>query len=281
MSATRQINMLRLLADLSPAQWKVFCVLMLIGRRVTEMEIIRYSKLSKGTVVAALQALCDPLYGLAFRVKSGWVLANQPMLETQENGEIDDKSINFILSPIININQNHLTEIETVNNNSAKSTKFELFYNSLSDEKKATWDALRAAGIGYNFRTAALLDLEHITPEYITAKKKQISRACDVGALIEALEQNIPADDAQIENSTSWSSYSIDFGQSSEPESDGEREERINARLSQLSRLREVIAEARANGWDDVVIKRTDAAETIIHFLQMDGVNVTLESLEE
>jgi len=95
-------------------------------------------------------------------------------------------------------------------------------------ELQAKWEALTAAGIGRNSRTARLVAMEHVTPEFIAAHAAALhgKNGNGKGILILRLENNEPVPEAKPKQSYSdWEVTASDYEDAPEDCQDPEPEE--------------------------------------------------------
>ncbi|MEI7848729.1 MAG: hypothetical protein WCK35_23210 [Chloroflexota bacterium] len=124
------------------------------------------------------------MLGLVDHTPSGWFLA-PGILVSEVSGIITDP-INIIIP---DSNQ------KSINNNNNKNIKGR---NISAAETQKIWEILSAAGIRQNERTRELLQKEHVTPEYISAKLAEykdrgLAGSQWTGLLIRVLESGEPA----------------------------------------------------------------------------------------
>jgi len=214
-------NMLRLIGELKGAPLSIIFVMLFLNRCVTELELIRYTRYSKATIWGALKLLCDPVYGLVLRVQGGWVLARNEQGLLSWVADDSEKVQNLNLFSTTTIKESINNDNNDINSNTKKGLKIKPFAN-IPEDKQPICQALLKAGIFQNNRTAALVEMPHITPEYIAAKKLEYPARKDVGFLIQALEAGEPiAEKAPLEKvSFTNSCFSEILDDDEEPEDD-------------------------------------------------------------
>lgn len=192
-------NPLRLIHDLKGAPLSVVLTLAILRRPANGIELSRYTGYDQDTITKTLRKLEDPfLFGLLVRVKHGWALAENAQIPLFFNQKSE------ILGLISTTTINKLTNSNQDDSSSTKKIRKSRIF---SDEEKPRWDALAKGGIFYNDRTAALVKLEHATPEYITAKiaefrARKLSLPKNAGLLLLAIENNEPIIEAVPESET-------------------------------------------------------------------------------
>lgn len=193
-------NPLRMIHDLKGAPLSVVLTLAILRRPANGIELSRYTGYDQDTITKTLRKLEDPfLFGLLVRVKHGWALAENAQIPLFFN----QKSENLGLISTTTINKLTNSNQDDSSSSPKKIRKSRIF----SDEEKPRWDALAKGGIFYNDRTAALVKLQHATPEYITAKiaefkERKLRLPHNAGLLLLAIENNEPIIEAVPESET-------------------------------------------------------------------------------
>jgi predicted DNA-binding transcriptional regulator len=171
----------------------VYLLLLYLDQPTGESEVARILEIDRKTARKHLLSLT--YLGLVTRLKrqSGYILTGagrQMILGESPTEEPNIKKMGrFSPFSIVNtvnvVNDEELKEKE-INHHVGKFSPVE------DDPKKdPIWDALNAAGISRNRRTARLAKLPHITPEYITAHHqalKESGKGNSTGLLITILE---------------------------------------------------------------------------------------------
>ena len=186
-----QTNPIQLLRQLKGAPLSVLLALFWVNQRVTAGWLETVTGYTDKPVSHALDLLKE--YGWATRVQGGWMIANAeqlPLMEVRNNSDSSSSSIGLINN--LNINQ----EEEEVRKNSDFS---------------ANLIALLTGGIREP-KASTLADLEHVSPEYISAHLKQTRRdGFAIGTAIYRIENNweMPAivDDVPATSKYSESEY--------------------------------------------------------------------------
>ena len=177
----------------------VLVLLSLVSLPVSQEWLERNSGYTDKPVSQALAYLAET--GRVVKSRSGWMLAEGVQLMLGKVEQIDDLSRNYSDSRknsdsalnSINVSLNNQEPEKDLSSNKTKASR-----NISVSERDEIWRILSAAGVRRNSRTDALIELEHITPEYLRAKiaeykARGLSGAKWAGLLIKAIEYGEPA----------------------------------------------------------------------------------------
>jgi hypothetical protein len=269
-------NPLRMVHDLKGAPLSIIVVMKILRRPVMELELIQYCGYDKGTITKALRKLTDPfLFGIVARVRGGWSLAENVQLPLSW-GEIASKSGDSpLFSTTTTIKELIKRDTEDSSSRTTKSGNFPLLENA-SPEERERWAALKKCGIFYNRMTAALIKLEHVTPEYIAAKADEYKNSGrggrrNVGLLITAIGANEPLLSDQPEETTpKKGSFSLsDWGYSQETANEI-RQEQAERIQNSIDRFKELLEIGRTNLSEEQEKEYQDCLQIMGHIPAID-----------